>query len=265
MGESPPGFIMKSIYFNHIPRTGGTTLSRMLHNSGINKCGLNIFNSETSFYQNKNFNEENVLASDIVMGHYGMAPEMFNSDIDTITFLRNPVDQVVSMFCKLNHESQNLNNEAAIFDVFRLSKFKDDSVELFREWLFDKRSNEYTHNGQIYNLINTRYPYLYDPVTKKVTGTETRVLVTPENAKEKIDSLLFLGSTENIYEGYIKVIDTINNRFKTDLKKLQKAGIYNGASETKTILMTLSKVEIDYILSKSPIDNHYWQMSQRKP
>ena len=253
---------MNSIYFNHIPRTGGTTLSRMLQNSGINKCGLNVFTPETSFLNNKEFNQLSISQSDLVMGHYGIAPLILNSDIETITFLRNPVNQVVSMFSKLNYESQDLNNSAKIFEVFRLSKFKNDPINLFREWLYDQRSAEYTNNGQIYNLINTRYPYLYDPETKETVDGETQISVTKENAKEAVESLLFLGNTENIYDGYTRIIDIINSRFGTDLKKLHRAGIYNSINESKGILETLTKSEMGYILEKNSIDHHYWETSR---
>ena len=250
---------MKSIYFNHIPRTGGTTLSRMLHNSGINRCGLSVFTPETSANQNKEFTKESISESHIVMGHYGIAPSILNAEIDTITFLRNPVNQVVSMFAKLNYESQNSNQTASIFELFRSSKFKNDPINLFREWLYDERSVGYTNNGQIYNLINTRHPYLYDPETGKAVGLETQILVTEQNAKQKIDSLLFLGTTENIYKGYLDVIDIINARFDVRLNKLQRSGVYNGISETKEVLETLSKSEIDYIVGKNIIDNYYWE------
>jgi hypothetical protein len=255
---------MRSIYFNHIPRTGGTTLSRMLHNSGINKCGLNVFTPETSIKNNKDVDESDIIKSNLIMGHYGIAPSIFNPEIDTITFLRNPVNQVVSMFTKLNHESKTSEINARIFEVFRLSKFKNDPINLFREWLYDQRAIEYTHNGQIHNLINTRYPYLYDPITKTAMDRETHVLVTDTNAKEKMDSLLFLGNTENLYNGYIRIVDIVNNRFNVSLTKLQRAGVYNGINETKDVLDSLSKSEIDYILDKNSIDLHYWEVSQKR-
>jgi len=255
VGESPPGFTMKSIYFNHIPRTGGTTLSRMLHNSGIDRCGLNVFTT------GKDFNSESMYKSNLIMGHYGIAPSIFNSDIDTITLLRNPVNQVVSMFSKLNQESQDPQNIATIFEVFRSSKFKNDPANLFREWLYDERSAEYTNNGQIYNLINTRYPYLYDPETGEETDKETQIPVTIGNAKEKIESLLFLGTTENIYSSYINILDIINTRFNVSLKQLNRSGIYNSLKETEQVLKTLSNSEIEYILEKSSIDNYYWEQA----
>ncbi len=255
---------MKSIYFNHIPRTGGTTLSRMLHNSGINRCGLNVFTPETSFNKDKEFNKETIYQSNLIMGHYGIAPSVLNPDIDIITFLRNPIHQVVSMFSKLNYESQNLNNNAAIFEIFRSSKFKNDPVSLFREYLYDERAREHTHNGQIYNLINTRYPYLYDPITKDKADRETSIPVTAENAKEKIESLLFLGNTENMYDGYLSIIDIINSRFGTTLQKLSRAGVYNSINETKDVLSTLSQSEIDYIIDKNSIDYYYWGLSKEK-
>jgi hypothetical protein len=250
---------MKSIYFNHIPRTGGTTLSRMLHNSGINRCGLNVFTPETSVNQNKEFSKESISESNLVMGHYGIAPSILNPEIDTVTFLRNPVNQVVSMFAKLNHESQTSDQNASIFEIFRSSKFKNDPLNLFREWLYDERSAEYTNNGQIYNLINTRHPYLYDPGTGKEVVQETQILVTDQNAKQVIESLLFLGTTENIYIGYSHIVDIINTRFGVRLNKLHRSGVYNGISETKDVLETLNKSEIDYILEKNSIDNYYWE------
>ena len=42
---------------------------------------------------------------------------------------------------------------------------------------------------------------------------------------------------------------------------MNKAGIYNGISETKKVLDTLSKSEIDYILEKNSIDNYYWEQA----
>lgn len=265
MGESPPGFtirfIMRSIYFNHIPRTGGTTIARMLQNSGLNKFGLKIFHPQTSVAENKEFNKDNISNSDLVMGHYGIAPSIFNLDIETITLLRNPVNQVVSMFSKLKHESQASDSKARVFEIFRSTEFKNDPASLFREWLYDERAAEYTNNGQIHNLINTRHPYLYDPKTGENVDEETQNLVTNESAKEKIDSLLFLGTTENIYEDYTQILDILNSRFNISLNRLHKSGIYNGLSETGQVLKTLSSSEIDYILEKNSIDNHYWEQA----
>ena len=103
---------------------------------------------------------------------------------------------------------------------------------------------------------------MYDPETKEAVGKETQVIVTKENAKEAIGSLLFLGNTENIYVGYTKIIDIINVRFHKDLKKLHRAGIYNSINDSKGILETLTKSETDYILEKSSIDYYYWEISQ---
>lgn len=252
---------MSSIYFNHIPRTGGTTLSRMFYNSGISTSGLNILNPEVSFFQKKPFNKETVCSSDLIMGHYGTAPLIFNNKIDTITFLRNPVNQVVSMFCKLKYESNRSNTNPPVFDIFRFSEFKNDPATLFREWLYDKRAQDYTNNGQIFNLINTSYPYNYDPITKEKVDKGTQITVTNENAKDVIDSLLFLGNTENLYDGYTSIIDIINKRFGTDLAKVKEAIICNDIDESKHVLSTLNKTEISYILEKNSIDNYYWEKS----
>jgi len=216
-----------------------------------------------SAYQKKEFNHTNLSNSDIIMGHYGIAPSIINPSIDTITFLRNPVDQIVSMFSKLYKESQSQEANSIDFNLIRLSKFKDDPVNLFREWLYDEKSKRYTNNGQISNLINTRYPYLYDIDTKEVSDMETDIEVTESNAKEKIESLLFIGATENLYEGYIKVIDIINDRFNINLLKSNKIGKHNSIGTTNDILSTLNKEEIDYILAKNSIDNYYWGLSKQ--
>ena len=263
MGESPPGFPMKSIYFNHIPRTGGTAVSIMLYSSGIGLYGLKVFTQEIASYQKKEFNHTNLSKSDLIMGHYGIAPSIMNPDLDTITFLRNPVEQVVSMFSKLYKESQSQEINSIDFNLIRLSKFKDDPINLFREWLYDEKSKAYTNNGQISNLINTRYPYLYDIDTKEVVAKQTDITVTESNAKEKMESLLFVGVTENLHEGYIKIVDIINDRFNINLLKSNKIGRDNSISTTDDILGTLNKEEIDYILAKNSIDNYYWGLAKQ--
>lgn len=254
---------MKSIYINHIPRTGGTTLSRMLYSSGIGNTKLNVFTPQISAYQKKEFNKENILNSDLIMGHYGIAPNILSSNIDTIAFLRNPINQISSMFSKLYKESQDLNNTSIDLDLLRSSKFKNDPINLFNEWLHDESSKNYTNNGQIHNLINTRHPYLYDIDTGQKINAETQNDVNEINAKNKINSLLFLGSTENIYDGYEKIIDIINNRFNTNLSKYHKKRIDNSIDITDTIILNMTKKNIDYILEKNSIDLNYWQIANK--
>ena len=250
---------MNSIYINHIPRTGGTTLSRMLYSSGIGNLNLNVFTPQISAYQKKEFNEQNIINSNLIMGHYGIAPNIFNPNIKTIAFLRDPVNQVVSMFSKLYLESQNPLNQSIDFDIMRSSINKNNEVELFIEWLFDDRSNMYTNNGQIYNLINTKYPYTYDQVTKNKTSNETTNIVNDKNAAEAISSLIFLGTTENIYKGYEKIIDLINEEFNVKLFKKYRKGTDNSIPYTQNILKSLGKSEIDYIKSSSSIDYMHWE------
>lgn len=252
---------MSAIYINHIPRTGGTTLSRMLYSSGIGNLDLNVFTPQISAYQKKEFNEENILNSNLIMGHYGIAPNIFNPNIKTIAFLRNPVNQVVSMFSKLYLESQNLSNKSIDFDILRSSIYKDNENELFREWLYSNKSNMYTNNGQIYNLINTKYPYTYDPKTKNKMQYETTNIVDYENAKNAIESLEFLGTTENIYDGYGIIIDIINKEFNVNLFKKYRKGRDNSIKYTENILNSLNKNEIDYIISLNPIDYMYWEQA----
>jgi hypothetical protein len=96
-----------SLYFLHIPKTAGTSVISWLRTvSGMRTCPEGLW----SLLLQKDLSE--IREYDLYCGHfYGYLDEYLNKRLDTMTFLRNPVDRALSHFRHILRDSQHYFHE----------------------------------------------------------------------------------------------------------------------------------------------------------
>lgn len=96
-----------SLYFQHIPKTAGTSVISWLRTaSGLSACPEGLW----SLLLQKDISE--VQKYDLYCGHfYGYLDEYLNKRLDTVTFLRNPVDRAFSHFRHILRDTHHYFHE----------------------------------------------------------------------------------------------------------------------------------------------------------
>lgn len=233
---------MKKIFFNHIPKTAGTTfyeyISRFYKESEIYpKSSLGGYEAIT------NFNE--VISDDI---KFIASHKNFREDLDDswniITFVRDPRERLLSLY---NHwkswTNEEIDSAPTDDDVKNLKKsFKDKSlVEILK--LEDELINFHFINGLSKNLI---------PINKHhLINNENKLL---KEAKKQLDKMSFIGVVERFEESQFLFEYLFNLPHEKNLEKLNE----------RTYDFTFTKDEEDEIDRAIAVDIEIYDYALKK-
>lgn len=186
--------IGKQIVFLHIPKTGGMSIHKMLSKA--------LFNNIDSY---KHFNSLLDVLKDcnrrlypLVSGHfYFDTHKILSKEIIMFTFLRNPINRIISAFEFMkSHPKVWLGRLAqGTLREFLSHEFVCKSVCNLQTKLLGLEINFQDYYSQLVNKKITKEEY-YD-----IINNFTHFNVTPkelERAKQNIDRLFFLGFTETL-------------------------------------------------------------------
>ena len=206
----------EQFFFMHIPKTGGTTLRKMLTNHFPDGS---YYPSQSDLINNKGkyFNQQELvqkksilLSKSLIMGHYSVdLIDSLNPNVKTISFFRNPFDRVMS------HVKHILNNE---------EKWK---------------------GGDPNDVIKHR--------VKLLGGTQTR-MINDSNAKnlqdmlKNIDKLSFVGILEE-FENSIKLLNsTFNWSFEIGKKENVSLSSISESITSKSMALICRNIKLDIIV-----------------
>ena len=186
------------LYFNHIPRTGGTTLSILLKNAFISNK-KNVYEKSMPI-----LNKQEISGYDLVIGHMGTYPNTILDNVDSVSIIRNPVDRLLSFYI---HGSSWFS---------KTDQYKDQEKfeENLKFWLFEDQSNNTISNLQSKMISNPVNIELINNLNKKAQSglidigeyvQETQTIIWGvENSNpdinilnKKISELDVIGTTEN--------------------------------------------------------------------
>lgn len=132
------------LYFQHIPKTAGTSVISWLRTvSNMRQCPEGLW----SLLLQKDLSE--IREYDLYCGHfYGYLEEYLDKRLDTITFLRNPVDRAFSHFRHILRDPHHYFHER----VCRHSSFK--------EFMLDPVTQPLVKNFQVRALSSRFKPWV---------------------------------------------------------------------------------------------------------
>ncbi len=185
--------IGKQIVFIHIPKTGGMSIHKMLSKAIFNTDNYMHYNSLLNLIQ-----DSNRRLYPLVSGHFFFdAYKILSKDIIMFTFLRNPINRIISAyeFMKAHPEvwlgkfaqetlTNFLTNDFVRHSVCNLQT-KLLGLEINFQTYYSQFINKKITKEEYYNLINS-LTYL------EVTDREL------ERAKQNLEKLFFVGFTETL-------------------------------------------------------------------
>jgi hypothetical protein len=197
--------ISDKIYFNHIPKTGGTFLSETIENSSKLKVYFVDDSSE--------INLKRLSYCDLLTGHLGIDPNVIIKNIKTFTLIRHPVDRLISHYS--NFVEEHRNSKKKLYD--------------FNNWLFDDDKDFFIKtNFQSKCLTNPReFPYLElkdleaprNNYFKKGFGIKN-VETNFENAFQYLQNCELVLINEKIIDQALDIANLLNIDFKSFYKTI---------------------------------------------
>ncbi|WP_051234508.1 sulfotransferase family 2 domain-containing protein [Marinimicrobium agarilyticum] len=123
---------MDNLIFLHIPKTGGSTFHTMLNKRYPAKSIHNVFASKLEsrdVLALKNMNNSKKSKIKLLKGHmpFGLH-ELLNSPFSYITFLRDPVERVISQYYYIKKNSHNPNHKKVHQGGMTLRDFVESGV-----------------------------------------------------------------------------------------------------------------------------------------
>jgi len=257
---------VSTVYFNHMPRTGGTHLIESLKKS-------NFFNLVTIYNTNMNpeLKKENMFNADFIHGHAGYGPNLINKEIKTITLLRNPIERVCSYFAIL-YELVNdpefdpsgfMDNKDNFYTVITTHQDSKDPIKMFDYWLNHTKYSTTKSNEQSYSLVFPRKQPIVNKILKNVTPyTELpKQNLSRDMVLENFAKLSLVGTTEEMDKFLEKCFNFLNLEFNLNLKNPNILNETNNSDLTNIIFKSLSDSQIEKITEMNSIDFEIWKLA----
>lgn len=186
------------LYFNHIPRTGGTSLGILLKHAFVNSK-KNVYEKSMPV-----LNPKEISGYDLIIGHMGTYPNTVINNLDTISIVRNPIDRLLSFYI---HGSSWISKTEKYKDI---TKFEEN----LKYWLFDDELNNTKDNLQskmicnnvdidIINNLNKNTQSGVLDLASYIQNTQTIIwgvdTKTPDinTLNSSVENLSVFGTTEN--------------------------------------------------------------------
>ncbi len=224
----------KTTLFLHIPRTGGTTLRDIIESQYDDEKIFEITHFKNAFDQVKKV--DNIEEYDIIKGHFPFGiHELIDGDTQYITFLRNPVKRIQSIYrYSLQHEHHH------DYDYNRTHSFLD-----------------YVKSGRNI-LLNNGHTRLL--AGEYFSGDKIHYGTNPEWLLEKAFSNI------ETYFSFIGITDEFNKSIVLLKKKLKwKTPYYSKANKSKpTVKANFNKSEIMALNEINKLDRALYSHFNKK-
>ena len=120
---------LRPLVFVHVPKTAGTTFHQVLKREYVNRYFINAFNVDESLRKFKSLSEFERQSIELVQGHSALYFVEYLTNPVLITFLRNPIDLVVSNFYYIKRAPWNgyhkyVNEMSSIMEFVEFTKEK---------------------------------------------------------------------------------------------------------------------------------------------
>jgi hypothetical protein len=220
----------KTLYFSHIPKTGGKALQNLI--PILEQNGLSVFTRDTAGF-------EGYEKFAYIQTHYGAHPMEVYPEVDTACIFRDPIDRMVSHFAWNMMEKYY----EQYFDEYKTGKTED----LFRYFLFEDEKLANNNNLQTKFVCNSidggafyakhvspvgpngealdMSIYLYEsPFTSWLMRNDNTSI---EFAKEQIDKMVIIDTIENHDRFVTNICNWFKENYNLDIEEEFKASLVN--------------------------------------
>ena len=259
-------YVMSQIYFNHIPRTGGTYINFCLHEAGIKNIQNN--NEPIKILQPGRIGKESgitpddIMNSNFIIGHFATLPNLIIPNLKTVSILRDPVKRVVSEFSMFYYLQTELNKK---HDDLFFQKFENNKIEMFKYWYREKNNQ----NIQSNNLLNPIFYGVYVNDGTSLGICEESLWNKPHtkdvnfnDIKNAINNLSVVGVNEKINNFINDFFTLINKEFNANIVNPEIQDIFNSTKISKEIYDSLDKDIINDIININNIDFQAWEYAK---
>jgi hypothetical protein len=244
----------KKLYFLHIPKTGGVSVSKQLADSFI-ETKIKKYSPSQTLHKD-NMNEYSYIA-----GHLGRYPIEKIDNLDVACLFREPVIRSISTFLYIYDRFLYASPEYLKFDNF---------IDKVKYYLF--KDEQYVNHRNLQTLFISSTPKITTSIDKfnnNVWRKETNALwgfesnaLDLEVAKKHIDSFKIIGTLEKHSEFMQEINTWFLENYEVDLGVNKKNQVlnqtivdYNGKKYTPKIVMEmLTDQELEKILELNSID-----------
>jgi hypothetical protein len=229
--------LKSKIYFNHIPKTAGTTFFDILKKQYRKDelYSIDIKDYKKSFEDFQKMNEEQKVKIKCVSGHLSVFLQP-KDETETISFLRNPIDRTLSSFYYIkrahwNKDYEGVKNLTSIgeFVKYRTAQNLDNQQTRYMAQDFDYLINDTYPNSPVDEAMYERAlanlkRYKYTFITEKF---DEALICLYENLKwRKIPFYKIHNKTENRKQTdslMLEELDTVKSFCYYDLKLYDEA------------------------------------------
>ena len=233
---------VENVIFLHMPKAGGTTLRHIFYDQYkyLNENEIYTINrtKETSLFHNIDKNEKQKIK--LLIGHmpFGLHNNL-NNNFNYITFLRNPIERVISAYFynKENESSdvfEQINSKNFSLYDYLLNNIEPWSMNAMTKHLYGCNEQQFKENctdirnAGIYSVINRLKKFkcklnLYDPWADKLEIKKIyNTYPISKLYKNEYDSVIIAVAHEKFKDLGIKFISSLckKNYFIYDLKSL---------------------------------------------